>query len=80
MLFVPARESCEEEEGDEGQDYCYDATNGCQYFIVVSAVVSNLQQVWENDLVLECLRDPDQVQRVLVYADLLSQRRCVVGA
>lgn len=38
------------------------------------------QQVGKDDAILERLGDPDQVQRVLVDADLLGEQRGVVGA
>merc|ERR1719282_780169 len=38
------------------------------------------EQIREDDLVLERLGDPDQVQRILVNADLLREQSGVVGA
>lgn len=40
----------------------------------------DLHQIREHDLVLERLCDPDQVQRVLIDADLLRQQRRIVRA
>jgi len=40
----------------------------------------HLHEIGEDDGVLEGLRHPDQVQRVLVDVDLLGQGRRVVGA
>ena len=42
--------------------------------------MGDLQEIREDDLVLERLGDPDQVQRVLVDADLLGEQSGVVGA
>lgn len=40
----------------------------------------DLHQIWEDDLVLERLSHPDQVQRVLVNGDLLGKERGIVRA
>lgn len=40
----------------------------------------NIHQIRENDRVLERARDPDEVQRVLIDADLAGERAGVVRA
>lgn len=40
----------------------------------------DLQQVRKHHTILERLRDPDQIQRILVYADLFREEGDVVGA
>ena len=39
-----------------------------------------LHEVWEHDFVFERLGDPDQIQRVLIYAYLLGEQCRVVRA
>lgn len=40
----------------------------------------DLQKIRENDGILECVRNPDQVQRILVDVDALCKGGGVVGA
>lgn len=40
----------------------------------------DLHQVWENHVILESIGDIDQVQRILVYADLLGEQSSVIAA
>ena len=47
---------------------------------MVSAFKKNLQKVGEDNGILECCCDPDQVERVLVDVDALGESGGVVGA
>ena len=84
-LFVPAWESGEEEEADEGEDDCDDAA---RYWVSLVWTIANigqqegsdLHEVRKHDAVLERLRHPNQIQRILIYADLLRQESGVVRA
>ncbi len=40
----------------------------------------NSHEVREHDHVLELAREPDEIQRVLVYRDLVGERRGIVAA
>lgn len=46
--------------------------------LLVAASRQNLHQIWEHDHILELARQPDQVEGVLVDADLVGQRGGIV--
>ena len=70
-LLVPARESGEEEEADESEDYCDDAGDLLVVALESWEIVEDLHQVWEDNRVFELTCEPDEVQRVLVHAHLV---------
>lgn len=85
LLLVPAGEGGEQEEADEGEDYCDDAVDTVSTDWLAGVArggkKSNYShEVGEHDRVLELARQPDEVEGVLVDRDLLGERGGVVGA
>jgi len=77
---VPAGECGQEYEHDESHDDGDDARRRSENWQLLLRKIDDLHKVWKYDIVLESVGDPDQVQRVLVDADLLCQECCIVGA
>ena len=40
----------------------------------------DLHEIWKNNAILERARHPNQIQRILIHANLLCKRRRVVAA
>lgn len=82
---MPAGEGRKEEEADEGEDDGDDAVEGRCQSCALSRFLErrlgdNIHQIRENNHILELRGEPDQIQRVLVDADLLRQSRGIVRA
>ena len=75
---MPAWEGCEEEKCNEGEDYGDDSMLESMDEPRTKVWV-DIHEIWEDNAVLECTRNPNQVERILVNANLACQTRGIVA-